>query len=92
MKAVLFAAAVLSMTSVAQAADGTHLCKQGKMERSVTVVYAKEGKKAPCEVKYKRAADDEKTLFNAQTDEKFCETKAQEFVEKLKGMGWQCEG
>lgn len=72
------------------AADGPIMCKQGKAERSVSVEYPEAGKKIPCEVKYKRAEGDERSIFRANAQEGFCESKAQEFAEKLKGMGWDC--
>jgi hypothetical protein len=89
MTCILLAAAFLSLP--ARAADGKTTCKKGGVERLVTIAYAEAGKKAPCEVKYKRDAEaEEKTIYQARAEEGFCEKKAQEFIEKLKGLGFEC--
>jgi hypothetical protein len=80
------------MANGAMAEDGPkHVCKQGKAERSVSVNYAEEGKKVPCSVKYKRDSDaEEKELYKAAAETGYCETKAEELVQKLSGLGWEC--
>lgn len=73
------------------AAEGEHKCTSGNAERKITIVYPEAGKKTPCEVKYLReGASEEKILFSAKNEEGYCDTKAHEFIEKLKGLGWQC--
>jgi hypothetical protein len=81
----------ISLLSAGSAmADVTTMCTKGKAERSVAVTYAADGK-APCEVKYTTAGNT-KTLWSAKKQANYCETKANEFTEKLKSQGWNCAG
>lgn len=66
------------------------VCKMGKMERKIEVATTSADKKVPCEVKYTRDGE-EKTLYNAQVDATYCDTKAEELVAKLSAQGWQCD-
>ncbi len=67
-------------------------CSMNSAQRTVKVSYEKEGSKVPCKVNYVRdaASGEEKVLYNATTEEGYCEKKASEFVEKLKSSGWTC--
>jgi len=69
-----------------------YTCAMSKLKRSVSVVYEKQDSKVPCKVNYVRDVDsgDSKVLYSAAAEEGFCETKASEFVEKLKSTGWDC--
>lgn len=78
--------------SFAMAEGKVYTCKQGKSERQILVVYQKEGSEVPCEVKYKKEGESEGvTKWSATTEKGYCEKKAEEFAEKLKGMGWDCQ-
>lgn len=81
----------ISALAFAIAADAKHVCKHGKSERTVEVTYADAGKKVPCEVKYDRGdGAPAKTIFSAAIEEGFCEKKAADFADKLKGMSYEC--
>lgn len=69
-----------------------YTCSMDNAKRTVRVTYEKEGSKVPCKVNYLRdaATGEEKILYNAATEEGYCEKKAGEFVEKLKSSGWSC--
>jgi hypothetical protein len=70
-------------------ADEIYTCTQGDQERIITIVYQDQAAKVPCEVQYQKNGVTE-TLWNAQNEVGYCESKAQEFVEKQSGWGWDC--
>lgn len=80
---------MLAAAFVGVSAFGT-VCKMGKMERKIEVATTNADKKVPCEVKYTRDGE-EKTLYNAQVDATYCDTKAEELIAKLTNQGWQCD-
>lgn len=98
MKKVLILALVLGWGSLSQAEkapDPIATCKMGANVRRVQIMYAQEGRKTPCQVLYLK--DTEKPgkieiIFEAQTSGSLCPVKAQAFLERLRGMGWACEG
>jgi hypothetical protein len=87
--AVLFASSLTVSTAHADVAS-EFLCKQGKSERKVSLVYPEAGKKSPCEVHYLKGTDD-KIIFSAKNEAGFCEKHDDDFVAKLKGMAYSCE-
>ncbi len=90
MKFTISDLAILTFFFLATSAQAREsACKQGNQERKVSIVKIEEPKPVPCEVKYLRE-DGEKTLYTAHNDAAFCESKANEFVEKLKSSGWEC--
>ena len=51
------------------------------------------GVTVPCEVHYYKdteAPGEKQVLWSAAAQEGFCESKAQEFIAKLEGWGWDC--
>jgi len=70
-------------------ADETYTCTYGTQERIISVVYQDQMAKIPCEVQYQKNGTTQ-TLWNAQNEVGYCEQKAQEFVEKQRGWGWNC--
>lgn len=80
---------ILSILSFQAYAQDQYVCKNGNTERTVEVVYSQPGSKVPCEVKYTKSTGS-KILWNADHKVGYCETKAQQFVVKLKGLGWAC--
>ena len=69
-------------------------CTKGNLSRVVEITYAGEQGKAPCEVHYKKVTEDpnhDQVLYDAQHKSGYCEEKKREFVEKLKGWGWDCK-
>jgi len=85
MNIILLVGSLFSLSSMAT------VCTMGKMERKIEVVTTDAEKKIPCEVKYTRDGV-EKTLWNAQADAGFCDSKASELMAKLTGQGWKCDG
>jgi hypothetical protein len=69
-------------------ADTTYVCTNSGMERKVEVVYLS-AEKVPCEVRYTKNGNTD-VLWSAQAEEGYCEAKAAELVEKLRGWGWEC--
>jgi len=70
-------------------ADETYTCTHGTQERVITIVYQDQAAKVPCEVQYQKNGTTE-TLWTAQNEVGYCERKAEEFVEKQRGWGWDC--
>ena len=71
-------------------ADETYTCTHGKQERIISVVYQDQAAKVPCEVQYQKNGGETATLWNAQNEVGYCEQKAEAFVEKQRGWGWDC--
>lgn len=67
------------------------VCKKGGQEFTLEIVTTEPGKKVPCEVKRTRNGE-EKVFWNAQNDPAYCESKAQEYIAKMTGEGWACDG
>jgi hypothetical protein len=71
------------------------VCKNGKNVRKVKLGFADNKTGSECKVSYQKETEDpsgnEKVLWNARMDGKYCQQQAQGFVEKLKGQGWSCE-
>lgn len=89
-KTILFAVALFSLPS-AFAADAT-VCTKDKLQRKVAVVSTTD-QPAPCEVRYYKDGESEgKVLWNAKNKIEYCNSKAQEFVQKLGSFGWSCKG
>lgn len=65
-------------------------CKQqGIADRKVEIKYLSEGKQVPCEVVY-TSNGAEKNVGNAKNEVGYCEKSAEDFLAKLKSMGWSC--
>ena len=68
-------------------------CQYGELSRRVEVHYATPGQTVPCEVRYFKDTEDPgnaQTLWNAQAESGYCEARAGEFIEILRGWGWTC--
>ena len=82
----------LALFSHAGFADATE-CTRGELTRIVAVVYSEPGQPVPCEVVYEKPPQLEtQTLWRAVNEAGYCEARAAEFVEKLRDLGWQCDG
>ena len=67
------------------------VCTQGELTRTVSVVYTTPGQEVPCEVLYEKPQEGEPaTLWRAQNEAGYCEARAEEFIDKLTGLGWDC--
>jgi hypothetical protein len=67
-----------------------YVCTHGDAMRIISVSYEDDQNKIPCEVNYDKG-EGVQTLWSAQSEIGYCETKAQEFVEKHESWGWSCE-
>ena len=85
--AILFVAFLLA--GFAQA-DQEYVCNFGDNVRLITVTYDSELDLVPCQVQYDKGHGVE-TLWNAQSEVGYCESKASEFVAKQESWGWSCE-
>jgi len=71
-------------------ANEAYICKSGDQERRIAISYANEGSTVPCEVTYTKETGDTESLWQAQNAAGYCEEKAEAFIEKLRGWGWEC--
>jgi hypothetical protein len=72
--------------------SGNYQCSHGDLVRRVEI-YTEPGVTVPCEVHYYKdteAPGESQVLWSAQSQEGYCEAKAEEFVAKLTGWGWSC--
>jgi len=86
----LLAAAVPCLT-LAEGA-GTYQCSYGDLQRRIEIL-TEPGVTVPCEVHYYKdteAPGEQQVLWSAGSQEGYCESKAEEFVAKLEGWGWNC--
>ena len=89
-RAVLFAAMLPSL-SFAQGAPN-YLCTHGELQRRVEVLY-ETGMTFPCEVHYYKdteAPGESQVLWRAMNEAGYCERKTEDFITKLRGLGWNC--
>jgi len=67
-------------------------CSLDGVTRRVEIL-SEPGVPVPCEVHYYKDAEspgEDQVLWSAQNEVGYCEARAGEFVEKLRGMGWAC--
>lgn len=88
MKQLLTAGLLLAMIPAAQAGMKS-ICTHGNESRVIEVVYSSDGP-LPCEVHYTKA-EGTQVLWSAQNAMGYCEQKAEEFTEKQRNWGWECE-
>ncbi len=87
----IFLAALVPGLSFAQAPHDYH-CRNGDLQRRVVIFY-ETGVTVPCEVHYYKdteAPGETQVLWRALNEAGYCERMAEDFVGKLKGMGWEC--
>lgn len=89
----LLIATVFSLSSPLALAANPVICKMDQLKREVEVIYPKSESQGPCEVHYRKPSEEAQNqiLWTAKNTPSFCEEKAAGFVEKLKGLGWNCE-
>jgi hypothetical protein len=87
-----FLAAALPIVAVAQSSD-TYQCTMSGLTRRVEI--GRQGDSpVPCEVLYfkdSEAPGERQVLWSAANQTGYCEAQAQGFVERLEGLGWECE-
>ena len=93
MKTYFPAVALLIISPLAASQDATgYQCALDEVTRRVEIYY-ETGSTVPCEVQYFKDTEmpgEREVLWRAQNEEGYCEARAAEFVEKLRGMGWTC--
>ena len=66
-------------------------CSNAGLTRTVDIVYNNPGQPVPCEVLYDKPQEGGvQTIFRAMNEAGYCEDRSAEFIEKLRGLGWQC--
>ncbi|RRJ82753.1 hypothetical protein D0544_12930 [Aestuariirhabdus litorea] len=84
------AGCLLSLMSASSVmADQTYVCTQAGMERIISVVYQSPEESVPCEVVYQKDGEVQK-LWNADSEQGYCERNAEAFVDRQRGWGWEC--
>jgi len=85
-------AAMLPSLSFGQGAQSYH-CSYGELQRRVEILY-ETGVTVPCEVHYYKdteAPGERQVLWRALNETGYCERKTEEFIARLREMGWTCE-
>jgi hypothetical protein len=88
----IFLAASLPSLSIAQAPHD-YQCSLDNLERRVVIFY-ETGVTVPCEVHYFKdteAPGETQVLWRALNEAGYCERMADNFVGKLRDLGWSCE-
>ena len=85
---VLFVAFFCASFAVIAGED--YVCDNNGEKRIISIAYQSDDQSVPCEVKYDKG-EGVQTLWSAQSEVGFCETKANEFLEKQESWGWSCE-
>ena len=84
-------AALLPCLSFGQGAQ-SYQCSFGELQRRVEILY-ETGVTVPCEVHYYKdteAPGETQVLWRALNETGYCEMKTEEFIAKLREMGWTC--
>jgi hypothetical protein len=71
---------------------GSYQCSFGELQRRVEIL-TEPGVSVPCEVHYYKdteAPGEKQVLWSAASQQGYCESKAEEFIAKLEGWGWDC--
>ncbi len=72
--------------------DGKYQCSYGDLTRRVEIL-TEPGVSVPCEVHYYKdteAPGEKQVLWSAGSQAGYCEEKAEAFIAKLVGWGWDC--
>jgi len=88
MKTLMLATSMILAVSSAHAGMKT-VCTHDSQTRVIEVVYSGP-EVVPCEVRYTKE-EGTQVLWSAQNATGYCEEKAEAFVEKQRGWGWNCE-
>ena len=87
----IFLATLLPSLSFAQAPPNYN-CTLQDLQRRVEIFH-ETGVTVPCEVHYFKdteAPGESQVLWRAQNEAGYCESKAENFIGKLRNMGWTC--
>jgi hypothetical protein len=78
----------------ASSVKSKYQCELRGNVRRVEIQYTDSTSAIPCVVMYYKDTESpgtERVLWSATNEVGYCETKAQEFVEKLENWGWNCQ-
>jgi len=90
-KLAQFAALSALLISFPLQAKEVYVCKLHNLERQINISYDVDGAAVPCQVIYTKEDGTIQNLWSAQNAEGYCEQKADEFAEKQRGWGWDCQ-
>lgn len=91
-KILVVSLALLSPGLVFAQAVTSYECSYDGMQRRI-VILTEPGVTVPCQVQYYKDTElpgEVQTLWTAETDASYCDSKAAEFAAKLEGWGWSC--
>ncbi|MGI9200771.1 MAG: hypothetical protein ACR2QL_06915 [Woeseiaceae bacterium] len=91
-KFLLVSLALLSPGLVFAQAVTSFACSYDGMQRRI-VILTEPGVTVPCQVQYYKDTEmpgEVQTLWTADSDASYCESKASEFAAKLESWGWSC--
>ncbi|MGI9220783.1 MAG: hypothetical protein ACR2QS_07090 [Woeseiaceae bacterium] len=91
-KILLVSLALLSPGLVFAQANTSYQCTYDGMQRRIEIL-TEPGVSVPCQVQYHKDTEmpgEVQTLWTADSDAAYCDSKASEFVAKLEGWGWSC--
>ena len=83
---------VLSPGLVLAQGAQTYKCTFGDLERRVEILH-ETAASVPCDVHYYKdteAPGEQQVLWSATQEAGYCEARAEEFIAKLEGWGWNC--
>ncbi len=90
----LASGAAMSGTAMAEG-PYWYQCSHAGSERQIEVAYSDQPSPVPCEVRYHKyeigQQQTTEVLWSAQYQAGYCERKADAFVEKQRGWGWECQ-
>jgi len=91
LNSAVFTVIVMLLAVPTAANAGSWICENDNLIREITVE-RETSDPAPCSVVYNKDSEgvDSQTLWTANTDGAYCDNKADELAEKLKGFGWTC--
>lgn len=85
---------VVLLSPLTSAQDAmNYSCSLADLTRRVEIL-AEPGVSVPCEVHYYKDTEnpgEDQVLWSAQNEAGYCEARAAEFIERLRGMGWNCQ-
>ena len=82
--------ALLASSSLYAASNYSYTCSSRNETRVISVEYTNAESQTPCQVFYAKNTNPKKMLWQASKQAGYCEDKAQDFVNKQIGWGFDC--
>jgi hypothetical protein len=82
------ASLLVSSTGIARTLE--YQCARGLVIRNIAIEYRLPGQQVPCKVLYRKPSQIPRVLWKARAQAGFCESKADQLLEKLDRSGWSC--